>query len=388
MAESEISRSELVRAVVQIGNLLTGPKSIEERMTGLCVAAIRVLACNSVTVMTLDGDQYRGRYQVGLPLSFAELFADYSVDRTNKGVRQIEKCDTYLLFNQARDDPTMGRVASIIGIESMIVVPFTYPDGQPLGYLVANYTTDKTDVSTEEAELAMGLARLAQTTMLRQLETERRRDVSLAMLQVADSERRRLSRDIHDDPLQRILALRIGLEGFRAQLDNEEHRETLSEFVEQCRAASSSLREVMLQTHPNVSELADLEDVLTRMVTRREFGASVTLQFQDLRTANSPSYLVPALNRIAEQAARNTMRHANASTLSVSLTSEESGTLLSIQDNGSGFDPRETDPTRLGLVSMRERTELLGGIFSIHAAPGRGTDVTAWFPHNASEEPA
>jgi len=381
MSSSEITRSGLVRALVEFGSLLTGPKPLAERLTGLCAAAAAVLNCDQVAIMQLIGDEYRGMFQHGMPESLMDMWPQYRVPRSKPIVSKIEACDSYLLYNRANTDPDLSQIARVVGVVGVVIVPFTHPDGTPFGYLIASYQEDKPTVTEEEAELATGIARMAQTTMLRQLETQRRREVSQAMLEVADSERRRLSRDIHDDPLQRILGLRVGLEGFRAQLEEPAMRSAIDGFIGQCRSASSSLREVMLQTHPHVSELADLRDVLATMVARNEGGSAVTLNFSDERSIESPSYLIPALNRVAEQAARNTLRHAAATMLGVSLSDRDGGTLLTITDDGRGFDVRDVDNTRLGLVLMRERTELLDGVFAIDTMPGAGTVVSAWFPH-------
>lgn len=368
--------------MVDVGNLLTGPKPLADRMNGLCASAAAALNCDQVIIMQLIGDtDYYGVFQYGLPKSLAEMFPDYRVPRGKPFLKRIESCDSYLLINSANTDPALSQIARFAGVQGVVIVPFTHPDGAPFGYLAASYYEDKPTITTEEAELATGIARMAQTTMLRHLETQRRREISQAMLEVADSERRRLSRDIHDDPLQRMLALRIGLEGFRERLTDPDMRASIDTFVDQCRSASASLREVMLRTHPNASELADLNEVLNAMVARQEGDATITLRFRDERSSASPSYLIPALNRIAEQAARNTLRHARASLLSVSLADKNGGTLLTITDDGKGFDPHDVDETRLGLVSMRERTELLDGVFTIDSVPGSGTMVSAWFPH-------
>lgn len=385
MSTSEMTQPELVRAFVELGALLTGPLPIEERMSALCAAASRVLQCDHVAVILLDGDVYRGAYQFGLSDRLAKGFTNYVVARDLELVTRIEACDSYILFNQKGADAMLGRGARIIGVESAIIAPFTHPDGRPFGYFTASYVNDKLEVTTDEAELATGLARLVQTTLLRQLETERRREVSKAMLEVADSERRRLSRDIHDDPLQRILGLRIGLEAFRERLDSDMQSE-LDRFIDQCRGASVSLREVMLRTHPNAAELADLEEVIRTLAERNSFGSKVELSFRDERATDSPSYLVPAINRVAEQAARNTLRHAQSANLMVQLVDHDGGTLLTVEDDGAGFDPTMVDTTRLGLVSMRERTELLGGTFEVLSRPGSGTRISAWFPHTEVDD--
>ena len=367
--------------MVDLGTLVTGPLPLDDRLNGLCEMATHMLGCDHVAIMQREGDKYRGKWQYGLSDRLEQIFRARVFPIAEANQERIENCDTYLLVNDARNDPLLGDAARRAEIHSVVIVPFTYPDGAPLGYLTSSYTDERREFAHDEAELSLGLARILQTTLLRHLETQRRRELSQAVLQVADSERRRLSRDIHDDALQRILSVRIGLEGFRETLRDAEGIATLDRLINECRGTSTSLREVMLRTHPNSSELADLEDVLTIMVERGEYGSNLTLRFSDERSTASPGYLVPALNRIGEQAARNALRHANATELVVQLADVDGGTLLRVSDNGIGFDATASHRHRLGLVSMRERTELLSGSFSITSSPGEGTTVSAWFPH-------
>jgi len=299
---------------------------------------------------------------------------------------RIEASDTYLLFNNPQDDSIITSVSKALDVSSVVMVPFTHPDGAPMGYLAATYLEEKSDVSQDEAALAMGLARILQTSLLRELETQRRRRLSTAVVNVADSERRRLSRDIHDDPLQRLLAIRVGLEGFRGSLAEENHA-ALDDLINRCRDASQSLREVMLRTHPTSSELADLQATIQSMISAADVP-NLSFVFHDHRPSGSPSYLVPTINRVTEQAARNALHHAGASELSVELSAHRDGTLLVIADDGAGFDPTDIDPRRLGLVSMRERTELLDGTFTIDSKLGEGTTISAWFPHREPSDGA
>jgi signal transduction histidine kinase len=88
--------------------------------------------------------------------------------------------------------------------------------------------------------------------------------------------------------------------------------------------------------------------------------------------------------RVAEEALSNALRHAGASAVTVTLEADGPGgaTLLSVADDGVGFDPeaRSIASRRLGLVSMRERVEAAGGTFKIVSAPGKGTTVRASVP--------
>jgi signal transduction histidine kinase len=83
-----------------------------------------------------------------------------------------------------------------------------------------------------------------------------------------------------------------------------------------------------------------------------------------------------SLYRVAQEAIANVLKHASASTLSVSLTGEADKTVLSIKDDGAGFKPgNDSESGHFGLVGMRERVEALGGAFHINSSPGAGTEV-------------
>jgi signal transduction histidine kinase len=379
MPSSDISRSDLVRAMIDIGTTLASPDPLVDRLTALCDMCVTLLKGDAVGIARHYASGYKIEFLSAANPTFTEHFSGYVIPHDRPIIQALEHSDSFLLLHDESTIPMTVQTRAT-GIGSLIIVPFNYPGGAPLGFLAVGYGETERPVSTTEAELASGMARMAQTALLRDVEVRRRREVSEAMLEVADSERRRLSRDIHDDPLQRILALRIGLEAFRENID-QNHQQQVDHFIEQCRVASATLREVMLSARPGASEMTDLKDVITHMLQRGERHQTINLDFIDDRPSNSPSYLVPTLNRIGEQAARNTLHHAQATQLTIRLSQQRNGTLLEITDNGTGFDPLTIDDSRLGIVSMRERTELLDGRFLINSQPGQGTTVSAWFPH-------
>ena len=93
------------------------------------------------------------------------------------------------------------------------------------------------------------------------------------------------------------------------------------------------------------------------------------------------------LFRVAQEALRNAVRHAQARHIRLDLQHENGGTRVSVVDDGIGFEPSaEREHASLGLASMRERVALLGGRLTIRSRRGQGTSVTAWVP--ASEATA
>jgi signal transduction histidine kinase len=87
------------------------------------------------------------------------------------------------------------------------------------------------------------------------------------------------------------------------------------------------------------------------------------------------------LFRVAQEALRNVVRHAGASTVDVSVLKRDGGLQIAVSDNGSGFDPgSHAERPSLGLASIRERVTLLKGEVDIDSARGHGTTVLAWVP--------
>jgi signal transduction histidine kinase len=83
------------------------------------------------------------------------------------------------------------------------------------------------------------------------------------------------------------------------------------------------------------------------------------------------------LYRIAQEALTNIVRHSHASQVNVTFTSQDKKVVMTIEDNGDGFDPEKAPDTgHLGLFGMRERAEMIGGQFMIESKPGKGTIIT------------
>ena len=235
-----------------------------------------------------------------------------------------------------------------------------------------------------DVELVRGLAAHAAVVIenARLFEASRARSVA--------EERSRLARDLHDALTQRLFSLNLTLEAAAATAAGPDPAPTL-EAIHQARAlvdaSLAELRTLIFELRPPALESDGLVGALRKQaeLLTRAHGLPVTVT--DLRP---PGAAAPAgagereLWRVAEEALSNALRHAEASAVAVTVAADGpgGGTVLSVADDGVGFDPaaRSIAARRLGLISMRERAEALGGTFEIVSSPGQGTTVRAWVP--------
>jgi signal transduction histidine kinase len=149
----------------------------------------------------------------------------------------------------------------------------------------------------------------------------------------------------------------------------------LEEIFAELRSLILQLRPPALEAEGLVTSLAKHLEVIGRM-------HGVTTRLEATSVGDLGPDTEQALFRIAQEAVTNTVRHASASEVTVRVARDDAQVILTIADDGIGFDPsaRAVSARRLGLVSMRERAEDLGGRFSISSAAGHGTTVQAEVP--------
>ena len=220
---------------------------------------------------------------------------------------------------------------------------------------------------------------------------ERLRVLSRRVLDVQEEERRGISRELHDDVGQSLLALSIGLHRLESHVD-EAHRGLLVECESVAASVRDKLRELSVELHPPHLDQLGLQDALRWLVNRqREMtGIAIECRFAGVEHARIPPAVESACYRICQEALTNATRHARANAIVVELALRNGRLELGVGDDGVGFDMhanREALLTSgsLGLISMEERARLAGGRLELATSPGRGTRIAAVFPIAASE---
>lgn len=209
------------------------------------------------------------------------------------------------------------------------------------------------------------------------------------LLTVQEDERRVLSRELHDDVGQAITAIKLGAvsllhrderaDGTQDEDARARHTEIVNEIIATADQTVVKLRDLSMLLRPPQLDALGLEAAL-RWQSQALFRSNPTELELDLTPL--PHRPDPAVElacfRIAQEALTNVLRHAGARRVTVTLAAQDRTLVLSVQDDGHGFDPGRTHG--LGLVTMRERAQQLGGSFRIDTDPGVGTRLHARLP--------
>ena len=203
---------------------------------------------------------------------------------------------------------------------------------------------------------------------------DRIRDLGARLLHAQDDERSRIARDLHDDIGQQVAVLAVDLELLRTGT-HEAAGSLASDARSRVQGIARSVRDLSLRLHPAKLRLIGLVPALNGL--QREFsqtGIVVTITHENLPPA-LPHDLTLCLYRIVQEALQNAVRHGKAGELYVHLTGSAKRIALTIVDNGTGFDVAAAWGKGLGLISMRERLDALGGTLDISSGPGVGTRI-------------
>jgi len=149
------------------------------------------------------------------------------------------------------------------------------------------------------------------------------------------------------------------------------------------------LRSLLFELRPGALDREGLVVALRQYLDHSAHGSGWAVEVVDELTSEPAPELRAAMYRMAQEAVTNARKHANASHVGVEVATVEDGVRIRIRDDGDGFVPSKADaprPGHIGLSTMVERAELVGGWCRIESAPGQGTLVECWLPADGEDE--
>ncbi|MBY8880385.1 GAF domain-containing sensor histidine kinase [Actinacidiphila acidipaludis] len=239
------------------------------------------------------------------------------------------------------------------------------PDG------VCGFTQDDEDllrILADHAAIALTNARLH----------ERSRELTLA------GERARIAHELHDAVSQKLFSLRLTAQAAAALVDGHPDRakEEIRHVAALAAEAADELRAVVVELRPAALDEDGLVATLRTQAEVLDRVHSAGVSFHAFTVRALPAAQEEALLRVAQEALHNALRHAHAATVSVTLEGQGKGARLRVRDDGRGFDPTAVRRAgrHLGLVSMRDRADGVGGRLSVESEPGKGTVIEMEVP--------
>ncbi len=222
-------------------------------------------------------------------------------------------------------------------------------------------------------------AKAAERKALSELETQRTVNVA------QEAERRRIARDIHDSVGQELTGLRLMLHNLPERYGDE----ALLRIEQQAARLDAELSMLVWQLRPKVLDTYGLVDTLDNFSRAWAASSGINVHFRSsLSKVRLPPEVETNLYRIAQEALNNIQKHSRAKEVAISLDRFDGKAILSIQDDGRGFNEEvngdenihTTDTGGFGLIGMRERAAVIGGRCDVESRLGEGTCITVRVP--------
>lgn len=348
---------------------------------------LQVALTNSPTAVFSQDDDLRYTWAYNPP---GNLTVDWFVGRRDGEVFGEDGAELERLKRRVleKGETARSEVTLRVGSRNRDFDVFACPTLDPQGRLVG-VSTAMTDIS-EQKEASRALEQFSseleklvhERTMalahanaqLRQTSAERGR-LYQALLGSQERERARLSRDLHDHIGQALTGVMLLLEDRSATGEGRaKAKELVVQTIDDVRRLARALR-------PSVLDEVGLEAALRQQARETSERSGVKIEILVHTREVLPEDYEIAIYRIVQEALTNIARHAEATHASVVLTSTRQAVQLTIEDDGRGFDPDAPYGDHLGLASMRERVELLGGAMRIESAVSEGTTIHVRLPH-------
>jgi signal transduction histidine kinase len=279
-------------------------------------------------------------------------------------------------------DDRIGPEAAAFGVPdatAALVVPVQFR-GDSLGVLVAfDHRGERPDFAQEDERAVRSLAASAATaiTTARSVEAGRLR----ATIAAAEGERKRWARELHDETLQGLGALKLALRGALRTDDDIRRASLIESVVDQLDREIAGLRTIIRDLRPAALDDLGLESALKTLTERVEErgGFVIRTEFALPDTRLDPELEIAAY-RVVQEALTNVVKHADASHVSVTVRRDEAELTAMVVDDGVGLgNAPQRQEGGFGITGMRERAELVGGTVAVRSEPGR-TEVELVLP--------
>lgn len=370
---------------------LTENLSLDRVLEALLDFLTKLIPCDSANVMLRNGDS---KFVVSAVKSY-ESFQDVEITRaisfdvsTNGVLQRICETKRTVVVPDTHKDPAWEIVKGADHVRNWMGVPLVSSDR-----VIGLYSVDKTEPNffrPEHVRLAETLAARAVSAIRNAQLFEQLQMFSRKLIEAQEDERRRIARELHDQIGQILTAVKMNLYTVQKVCTSAEACSYVKDNIEAVDEALRLVRDLSVDLRPPVLDDLGLVTAVrwyvNRYTARTGLDVEVVIEMLDDNERFSRD-IETACFRIAQEALTNVVRHANASRVVVQLGKNENNLVLSVKDDGAGFDPEQlrkqsSHAATLGLVGMQERAHAAGGVLEIDSEISKGTVVRLTLPLN------
>jgi signal transduction histidine kinase len=287
--------------------------------------------------------------------------------------------------------PGHGLDAVVRDARSALVVPLGFR-GKGRGVVVAlDRTQDGPafDADDEHLLTSFGASAAIAIATAQSVEAERLRH----SIRASEQERRRWARELHDETLQDLGVMKMGLETARAAGSSELLDESVGRAVDQLDLTIRGLQSLITELRPAALDELGLRPALEALVDRTRATSGIDVELRvELAGIDGPdptpldAEVTTTVYRLVQESLTNAVKHANADAVRVEILQAGPDLSVTVRDDGTGFAPEGRKDGGFGLIGMEERVSLVRGRLEIDSAPGRGTTVRARLPARHADE--
>jgi signal transduction histidine kinase len=366
-----------LRATAAIARAIGGETELERILELVVKRGRALIEAHDVLIMLRDGDDLviaagAGNVEIGeaarLPLAGSTAGEVLAEGRSRR------------IRDAARELLIPPRKLGLGDASTALLVPLVYR-GQRLGVLAAFDRLDGDGAFTRDDEqLLEAFAAQAATAVAtaRSVEADRRR----RSLAATEAERHRWARELHDETLQALGALRVLLSSAARLDDATAMRSAMQEATQQLTVDIESLRSLIAELRPPALDQLGLTPALTSLAQRTAAGNDLEVR-SDVEFLDGQR-LTPEVEttvyRVVQESLTNVVKHAGATSVDLAVRCEEDVVEVIVADDGVGFEVERTTGGGFGLAGMRERVELAGGELSVASGATSGTVIRARLP--------
>lgn len=341
----------------------------------------------TVSAMFLEND---GAFHLVTSRNLQSTSAELILQGSKGYLAKLKDDPKPLIIHDLENDPELATIGELANCKAVYLLPmvtgYEMYGVMLFGHPSTDYFTqercDILGIVSKQAVVAIQNARLYQEIS----------DEKEKIAEVEEETRKKIARDLHDGPTQSVTAIAMRVNLARRMLNRDPllTSEELIKIEELARQTTREIRHMLFSLRPVILETEGLTAAIKAIAEKMKeiYGKSIHLEINERMAAKVDLNKASVLFYIIDEAVTNAQKHANAEHISVILGGVKSHPdILSVQiiDDGIGFDLDEVNRSydksgSLGLINLRERTEILNGLLNIHSQPENGTRIHLFVP--------